>query len=935
MDFEKFTREQLIKQIQDLKDENAYLRHITSEMDVMGFQLNSMLYQVMLNNFPFMAWMKDTLGKFTAVNHLFEKTYNISSVDVLGKTDYNLVSKDLADEFTNEDEIVIKSGKAQNIIAHRVIDNNHKWFETYKTPIFDKNGKVIALLGMTRDVTEQFILKTELEKSEYQLRTLTDSIPVGIYRTDAHGNFIFINSTLANILGFNSKQDLLETNAGIYYYDKSDRENLISQLKKNNFHQQILKLKTIDGKEKWVKDVSKVVKNDDECVEENFLIDGILDDITDVITKENQLNNQISLYNDSFVNLPLATVIIDDSYNLIFASNEFYKLFGYSDQEILNKNLKNIIVPPNLSEESKFLLINTDLYDLSSIESQRLHKNGDLISVRIICKKFISGEVKKYYSIVYQNISENLDEMKDLKTSEARYKLLAENSFDGVYIITNKGYEYVNPKFCEITGYTESELLSPEFHFDVLLTDESREFMRKRFQARYANLEIPDNYSITINSKYGEIKELEVVTKNISRSNELRILGIMQDVTSRHASMRMLRESYQRFKLLFDNSPGVAYLCKNDERYTVFTINSKIFDIVGYTKEDFIEQKVFFTDFYFEDEHRMIFDTVDDALSSRKPWHLIYKLKHKNGGYRWCEEFGEGLFIEGELQYLGGIIFDITDRISMQNELQRLNNDLEERVILRTKELDQTLFELTKARDELEISLDKEKELSELKSKFISMVSHEYRTPLTVILTSTYLLERYYVNQETEPFNESLKRIQDSIKNITKILEDVLIIGKEDIGTKELKKSNINIKSFLNEIINEVKYNISVDRIIEVNVDDNLILFTDYTNLRYIALNLLTNAIKYSNDKSVVRISSYIEKSSVCINITDEGIGIPHNEINHLFEPFYRFSNVGNIPGIGLGMTIVKNAVDLLDGKINVISEIGKGTTFIVAFPQQ
>ena len=239
-----------------------------------------------------------------------------------------------------------------------------------------------------------------------------------------------------------------------------------------------------------------------------------------------------------------------------------------------------------------------------------------------------------------------------------------------------------------------------------------------------------------------------------------------------------------------------------------------------------------------------------------------------------------------------------------------------------------------KAESEIRKALEKEKELNELKSRFVSMVSHEFRTPMSTILFSTDLLEMYINQWSEEKKMLHLHRIQSAIQRMIEMLDDILVIGKAEAGKLEFNPHTFDLEKFCQELVEDIQnadknqhtLNVNIqDGLTEVNMDDKL--------LRHILINLLSNATKYSPENSAIDFSVSCQDNQVIFSIKDSGIGIPVEDQQRLFDAFHRATNVGSIPGTGLGLAIVKKSVDLHGGQITLYSEKGVGTTFTVTLP--
>ncbi len=244
------------------------------------------------------------------------------------------------------------------------------------------------------------------------------------------------------------------------------------------------------------------------------------------------------------------------------------------------------------------------------------------------------------------------------------------------------------------------------------------------------------------------------------------------------------------------------------------------------------------------------------------------------------------------------------------------------------------ITELKRAEEEMHRALEKEKELNSLKSNFVSLTSHEFRTPLTTILSSAEMLEYYGSGWTTERHVEHLHRIQRAVKNMTILLNDILIIGKAEAGKLEFKPAPLELVKFCRDLVEEQQLTDKARHILAFNSQVECAqTHMDEILLRHIVSNLLSNALKYSPPGSTVQFDLVYQAGQTIFQITDQGIGIPPEDQVHLFEAFHRASNVRNISGTGLGMAIVKKSVELHGGTIGIASQVGVGTTVTVTLP--
>ncbi|MBC7486906.1 MAG: PAS domain-containing sensor histidine kinase [Cytophagaceae bacterium] len=286
-----------------------------------------------------------------------------------------------------------------------------------------------------------------------------------------------------------------------------------------------------------------------------------------------------------------------------------------------------------------------------------------------------------------------------------------------------------------------------------------------------------------------------------------------------------------------------------------------------------------------------------------------------------------------------GIIHDISQLKEAEHAFRRLNIELEERVQQRTSELFDAIKQLKEtnkkqkqAESEVRKALEKEKELNELKSRFVTLASHEFRTPLTTILSSVSLIGKYNELGEKDKIDKHIQRIKSSVANLTVILNDFLSLSKLEEGMIYNHPSEFNLVSVCKELKEEMSACKKETQEIECIHEGIELVFMDQNILKNILLNLLSNAIKYS-EKGIITIYSKVTTTNVLLTIKDQGIGIPEADKPFLFSRFFRAHNAVNIQGTGLGLHIVKRYVELMNGYINMESEIGKGTIFTIEIP--
>ena len=266
------------------------------------------------------------------------------------------------------------------------------------------------------------------------------------------------------------------------------------------------------------------------------------------------------------------------------------------------------------------------------------------------------------------------------------------------------------------------------------------------------------------------------------------------------------------------------------------------------------------------------------------------------------------------------------------NDIRKLNMGLEAKVEERTVILKEALMKLEQSQKELSEALDKERELNEIKSRFVSMASHEFRTPLSTVLSSASLLAKYTAEEDQPKRNKHITRIKESVKHLNDILEDFLNLGKLDEGKVLVHYGEFNLNELIHDTTDEMKGLLKPGQEFIYEHAGNTTIHSDKQLLKNILINLITNAIKFSEEGSLITVNSTIQTGTAEISVTDKGIGIPPADEEHLFSSFFRGKNAINIQGTGLGLHIVKRYLDLLGGTVHLQSKLNEGTkiTFII-----
>jgi PAS domain S-box-containing protein len=485
--------------------------------------------------------------------------------------------------------------------------------------------------------------------------------------------------------------------------------------------------------------------------------------------------------------------------------------------------------------------------------------------------------------------------------SEAGFKVLFECATLGIVVVGESGnIELANPCAEKLFGYGAAELIGKPL--ETLIPQNLRE---KHTHFRNGYFEGPKSRPMGVGMelfaqrKDSHLFPVEISLGHYQIENENLAVAFVSDISIRKAN----QEKYQN---LFENSLAAMYIT-DLVTFKVIEVNNKGVELFGYkSKQDFLQNFVP-TNHYLNPKERA--ENIQ-ALRQNETHQLTreHEMIKVDGTRFWVKLF---MKLYDDHRYMQLMAIDIS-------ETKRSQQELEAMVAERT-------FELTQ-------SLNREKELNDMKSRFVSMASHEFRTPLTTISSSAFLVERDSTPETFEKGKKHLRKIRSSVNNLIGILDDFLSLEKIEHGKVILNHQNFDLKQMALGIVDEVKVILKPGQHINYVFEGAREIHQDVSAVKHILQNLLTNASKYSQE-GTIRLTLAVQGGTVQLEVSDNGIGIPMEQQELVFSKFFRARNTHGIQGTGLGLNIVKNYVELLKGKISFASKPNEGTFFFVEFP--
>lgn len=845
------------------------------------------------------VWEVDENAVYTYVSPKVRDILGYEAEEVLGKTPLDFMSPEKLFSLTHDfATIFVTPQPFQCLENFQIHKHGHLLvLETSGVPVFDIEGKLSGYRGMSRDITQRQQEAAALRETQQQLQAILDNSPAVIYALDTQNRFMLVNRQYEKL--FNMTQEQI---AGKSLYDTFPREFAVKFAVNNH-------LVMADGIPIEIEEVApqqdglhtyltvKFPLKDAHGV--IYAVGGISTDITDRKRADEELRHSEECFRLLVEGVKDYAIYMIDPEGRVMSWNSGAEcMTGYQAAEIIGQNFSCFFLPDAIANAlPNQQLAVAAVNGRCECESAFLRKDGSHFWANCILTA-LRDETGKLRG--FSKVTRDITERKLVEESLLRFRKAIESSSDaiGMADITGEGV-YVNPAFIELFEYTLAELQAaggtavifqlPQEHQKILATIQRGESWRGE---------------VTMQTRCGQILQIYLRADAIKDATG-KIVGkvnIYTDITQRKQAEAALLISQQRLQYLLSSSPAVIYTCKSSSDYGAIFISENVTAMMGYEAREFVEDSGFWFSHIHPEDAPQVLAKLSKVLEVGS-YSLEYRFLHQDNTYRWIYNQGQVVRDEiGNPLELVGYLADITNRKQLEQELR--------------------------------IALEKEKELNELKSRFVSMTSHEFRTPLSTILSSSELLEHYSHKWTQEKQLTHLHRIQTAVKRMTEMLNDVLVIGKVEAGKLEYRTTNFDLVEYCHQLVEEVQLNLS---------NQNLISFTsgyksvpccmDEKLLGHILSNLLSNAIKYSPDGSTSKFTLTCQDGQAVFEIQDRGIGIPEEDLPRLFESFHRARNVGNILGTGLGLAIVKNCVEIHKGEIYVVSRLGVGTKFTVILP--
>lgn len=771
--------------------------------------------------------------------------------------------------------------------------------------IQNENGENEGMWAIIRDITERKKSENALKLSEEKFSKIFNSSPNGIILTQAEdGKIIDVNPSFINLSGF-SKEEMkdvstLDLN---FWVNESDRKQVVEDLLKGNkVYGREIKFRVKEGNEIIFLFSAELIT----VGEKTFVMSNVAD-ITDRKIMENAIieseNKFRTLFESMNEGVALHELVFDEKgipvdYRIEEVNPAYEKHTGVlmdSARNQLASEFYGINVPPYLEVYANVALTGKPHYFETYFPPLKKHFDISVFSPK-----------KNWFATVFTDITERKRVEEELKESEYRLRRFYESGLTGVMYWNMDGRIIdANDKFLEMTGYTRDDLINGEIDWLHMTPPEYKEL---------------DDKSVIELKTVGVNKipfEKEYIRKDGSRVpiiiagamlDDERYNGVafVLDITERKEVFNALRESEQRLSFALEtNKTGAWELDLIDHTATRTLLHDQIFGyntlLPEWTYEMFLEHVL-------PEDRSYVEKRFGEAIANGINWNFECRIKRNDGQVRWIWAIGAHLKnAEGKSIKLSGIVQDITERKEAEEEIRKLNEELEQRVIERTEQLERSNKEL---------------------ESFSYSVSHDLRAPLRSIDGFSLAVYEDYFNKIDDKGKDYIERIRNATKKMDGLIDSLLNLSR--VTRFVMTSESVNLSSIANEIKENLVNNTDNKRISEFKIQKNVKVKGDIYLLKILMDNLFSNAWKFSerNEKTIIEFGTIINKSNIIYFIKDNGAGFDMKYYDKLFGAFQRLHSEKDFPGTGIGLATVKRIVARHNGKIWAESEIGKGTTF-------
>lgn len=778
-----------------------------------------------------------------------------------------------------------------------------------------EDGSIISVLSQAVELTERFEAEARMTESQRRLEFHIDNSPIAIMEWGPDFRWRRWSGGAQRIFGWTADEAIGQSFAEWDFIHEADTSSIWPQV------QQMLagELPRFSAVNRNVRKDGSIIWcewHSSAMIDESGKVISVLShatDITDRVTAEEGLRDTRHALEQHLDNSPVAIVEWGPDFKFRRWSRGAERIYGYTSEMMVGTNFETMDPPmihpqdmPRAMAHVNLLLSGQSARD--SIIVRNLRKDGSTVWMHWHGSS-LYDEQGKLVSVLSQgiDISEQMAAEAKLRASESELRAAFDLTLVGMTQVdpATRRYISVNEEFCKITGYSAGELRQMD-PFQLTHPDDQPKLMR---QAEAVLRGETDQYVDTRRCirKDGKVVWLHVAATMLrdSEGRPQRVIAAAIDITHRMNTEQALRESERRLALLVSNLPGMAYRCNNDRDWTMTFVSDRALDLTGYTAAEFIAGKTLWSQLLHPNESERIWSEVQAAVDQRRPFELEYRLRRRDGQWRWVWEQGQGVFVDDQLIALEGFITDVTERKVAEQELKS-------------------------AKDRAEAA-------SRAKDRFIASLSHELRTPLTPVRALLSVLR----DDARLPADvrDDLQMVHRNVQIESRLIDDLLDITRLVRGDVEMESDRIDLHPMIRQAVENAAAGPDAKEHqlhTELNAVSTFIM-GDSRRVQQVLWNVLGNAIKFTPSGGAVTIATdNPDPQTLRVTVTDTGIGIAAEHLPYIFEAFERgeAEHRYEYTGLGLGLAIARSLSERMKGTITAHSDgAGQGTTLTIKFP--
>ena len=870
-------------------------------------------YRLLADNIRDLVIRVDTNGELTYVSPSCQIVLGSTPEELAGQSAYPFIHPDDFAELMEQMTQAQMKGALASAVRYRF---RHKaghyiWLEATTQLIRDDiTDEPRGFIVSNRDISERKRAEEALRESEARYRLLANNISDVIIRIDPIGTILYASPSSAAVLGF-LPEELVNSDSSEFVHpdDISELKNRYLTMVASGevLYPLAYRFRHKQGHYAWMETTGQVLRSETTGEITGFILSNR--EVTERKKAEEAIRESETRYRLLADHISDVVIQIDRTGTILYASPSTSPVLGYFPEELLSLAGNRYIGYVHPDDQERLRKNYTEIVDGGFIPAAFVyrfrHKQGHYVWVETSSQVLHSetkGEIAGFI-LSSRDVTQRKMAEEALRNSEELLRKMVEIMPVGVWLVDPTGKITLGNSVAkqiwaglEYVG-REDYSVYKAWWSDSGIQLEPQEWGAAR---AIATGEISLDEELEIECFDGTHKY--ILNSAIPlRDSEQTIVGaivVNQDITERKRMENARRESEALFRSLVEAAPD--YILRLDYQGVIQMANPTALRDSGFLQEE------------------MIGHPFSDFLTPESKTQFAQELHHllEEGTSRFELEFMSKAGLTAVMECSGSVTYGEDDQ---PPSIVLVHRDVTQR---------------KKGEELLRQALEHEKELNELKSRFVSMASHEFRTPLAAILASSEILLAYRKRMNEDQINGKLNTIEDQVKHLANIVEDVLDLSRMQTGRVEFKPVELEMNSFIIEIISEfqTRPDISHTLVYEPN-PVSVLLKLDRRLMRQVLSNLISNAIKYSAPGSRVTIALEYSETSALLSVSDLGIGIPENDMKYLFQPFHRGSNVADISGTGLGLSIVKQAMEMHGGHVWADSKVGLGTTIYLSIP--